>query len=447
MITDGSILIDPRFDAPTSGVVPPACPSMQKCCTKANYIKNPSKQLCQTNPGRTPEPVTEITTEDYETSKEETITASTPKVTTRTTSTSTVEPDCGDYCIWNLTPNVAVTTDDYIDITTKSNVPSTPKNQGNRKIATTPQTTTTQTSESTTDEPVKPYVDPKQFIPSKKCGFRNENGIGGLAVSMQNKTRYAQYAEFPWMVAVLQNRTIGSGVETMYKGGGSLIHPKVVLTAASNFAGVDPRKIILRAGEWNMASKNELVAHEDRSISKVKRHEDFKGWNYDKNLAILLLNKPFEITAFINTVCLPPKNLKFEGNCLSSGWGKNKFGISGVYQMFLKKVSLPIVPSSECEKKLRKTKLGSAYKLDDGYLCAGKYKSFIHNNFYWKFNSHRRRRRKRSMHWRWWRATCMSYRLSSKLLLSSRIGHCGVGMWTKRCSRTLCRHCEASRMD
>jgi secreted trypsin-like serine protease len=171
---------------------------------------------------------------------------------------------------------------------------------------------------------------------------------------MQNKTRYAQYAEFPWMVAVMHIRFISGKNEEKYKGGGSLIHPKIVLTAASNIAGVSSNKIILRAGEWNMAAKTELRPHEDRKISKVKRHEGFKGWDQSKNLALFLLDKEFTMTAFINTICLPPKNMKFKGNCLSSGWGKNLFGAAGVYQQYLKKVSLPIVPYETCEGQLEK---------------------------------------------------------------------------------------------
>lgn len=37
------------------------------------------------------------------------------------------------------------------------------------------------------------------FATPSKCGFRNLKGLGGMVLSMQNKTLYSQYAEFPWV--------------------------------------------------------------------------------------------------------------------------------------------------------------------------------------------------------------------------------------------------------
>lgn len=57
---------------------------------------------------------------------------------------------------------------------------------------------------------------------SRKCGFRNKDGVGGSVSSYQNRTLYAQFGEFPWQVAIMyQLKT-----KVIYKGGGSLIHPK-----------------------------------------------------------------------------------------------------------------------------------------------------------------------------------------------------------------------------
>lgn len=85
------------------------------------------------------------------------------------------------------------------------------------------------------------------------------------------------------------------------------------------------------------------------------------------------MEEPFEMTAFINTICLPPKDMNFDyQRCLSSGWGKDKFGKAGVYQLYPKKVDLPVIPAAECQEKLGKTRLGEDFELHDGFLCAGK---------------------------------------------------------------------------
>lgn len=69
----------------------------------------------------------------------------------------------------------------------------------------------------------KPNVCDGSIFPAPaKCGFHNPNGLGGTAKSMQNKTLYAQYSEFPWQVAILATVS-GANV---FKMGGALIHPR-----------------------------------------------------------------------------------------------------------------------------------------------------------------------------------------------------------------------------
>lgn len=74
---------------------------------------------------------------------------------------------------------------------------------------------------------------PKPTPPYKrkeKCGFRNENGVG-FRITVGNSE--AQFGEFSWMAAILLRKTINKTKDVgRYHCGGSLIHPKVVLTAA-----------------------------------------------------------------------------------------------------------------------------------------------------------------------------------------------------------------------
>merc|ERR1712096_148703 len=62
----------------------------------------------------------------------------------------------------------------------------------------------------------------------------------------------------------------------------------------------------------------------------------------------------------------------FDGTtCFATGWGKDKFGSAGQYQVVLKEIDLPVVSNYECQDKLRSTRLGQKYKLHDSFLCAG----------------------------------------------------------------------------
>lgn len=54
-----------------------------------------------------------------------------------------------------------------------------------------------------------------------------------------------------------------------------------------------------------------------------------------------------------------------------SGWGKDRFGQEGKYQVILKRVELPAVSHDFCEQKLRLTRLGKHFNLHDSFICAG----------------------------------------------------------------------------
>merc|ERR1739844_285062 len=53
------------------------------------------------------------------------------------------------------------------------------------------------------------------------------------------------------------------------------------------------------------------------------------------------------------------------------GWGKDRFGSAGQYQVVLKEIDLPVVSNNQCQERLRSTRLGEKYKLHDSFLCAG----------------------------------------------------------------------------
>lgn len=55
-----------------------------------------------------------------------------------------------------------------------------------------------------------------------------------------------------------------------------------------------------------------------------------------------------------------------------SGWGKNMFGVPGLYQQILKKVDVPIVVSATCQAELQAARLGANFVLDTtSFMCAG----------------------------------------------------------------------------
>lgn len=90
------------------------------------------------------------------------------------------------------------------------------------------------------------------------------------------------------------------------------------------------------------------------------------------DIALLFLDAPVKIAENVNTACLPPANAHFDGSrCFVSGWGKDRFGQEGKYQVILKRVALPVVPHNVCQEKLRETRLGRRFQLHESFICAG----------------------------------------------------------------------------
>ncbi|CAH0730203.1 unnamed protein product, partial [Brenthis ino] len=206
----------------------------------------------------------------------------------------------------------------------------------------------------------------------KDCGWRNPQGVGFQTIGDNNHE--AKFGEFPWMVAVIKlepvNQDNPSAYVNLYLGGGSLINPSAVLTAAHTARG---RPLLARAGEWDTQTEKEVYPYQDRNVKEVVVHKDFNGGNLFYDIALLFLESPMTLAPNVGVVCLPPQGLRAKAGskCFASGWGKDKFGKEGNYQNIMKKVELPVVDRKVCQNNLRKTRLGSNFLLHTSFMCAG----------------------------------------------------------------------------
>jgi len=227
---------------------------------------------------------------------------------------------------------------------------------------------------------VPPPVPELKFQP--KCGRRHENGLG---VRIQGfKEQESQFGEWPHMCAVLAEEAISQEVEgyssgepqivNMYQCGGSLIAPGVILTAAHCVEKFrqSSDKLKVRCGEWDTQNQTEPRPHQDRYISDLDIHPEFNARSLANDWAVLYTDEPFDLEEHIDTICLPEPGEKFiDQTCFATGWGKDQFGSAGQYQVVLKEVDLQVVNHDECQDKLRNTRLGRKFKLDESFMCAG----------------------------------------------------------------------------
>lgn len=182
----------------------------------------------------------------------------------------------------------------------------------------------------------------------------------------------SEFGEFPWMVAVLREEKAPGEILSLYECGGAIIAPNAVLTAAHCVNNHAADSLIVRAGEWDTQTELEVLPHQNRQVKEIIVHEGYNKGTLFNDIAVLILDQPFEWQDNIQPVCLPPANTQFDfSRCYATGWGKNKFGRDGIYQVILKKIDLPVVPRETCQQNLRTTRLGKYYKLHESFLCAG----------------------------------------------------------------------------
>merc|ERR1712073_241199 len=213
-----------------------------------------------------------------------------------------------------------------------------------------------------------------------KCGRRNINGLGARIQGFTESE--SQFGERPHMCAVLHSKPVEQAAgyvgepETvnLYQCGGSLIAPGVVLTAAHcvDKFRQNPSELKVRCGEWDTQHQTEPRPHQDRQINAMEIHPEFEPRTLQNDFAVLFTSQEFELSDHIDTACLPEAGETFAGTtCFATGWGKDKFGAAGEYQVVLKEIDLPVVDHDTCQDSLRQTRLGGKFKLHESFVCAG----------------------------------------------------------------------------
>lgn len=199
------------------------------------------------------------------------------------------------------------------------------------------------------------------------CGVRSSNYISPRVLGEE-----ASEGEFPWMAAVFsEGAMVNNQPQLEYKCGASIIHPEVLLTVAHCVA--DSQKTYhIKAGMLDVQTEDGVSGTQQLRVNRVIVHPRFNKQTLEYDVAILILNSPLMLSENVNTVCLPVSDLgdREDKICHVSGWGKDKFGDSGTLQTVLKKVELSLVPSRQCQTRIR-NKLKRMYRLPSSIICAG----------------------------------------------------------------------------
>ncbi|XP_067004601.2 phenoloxidase-activating factor 2 isoform X2 [Anabrus simplex] len=226
-------------------------------------------------------------------------------------------------------------------------------------------------SSSSLRPPVEPPVSPWLGQKDKSaCGLRGTAfGLDQSWSRIGVDSGSTSFAEFPWMLAVLRRRNSNANP---FICGASLIHPRVVLTAAHCVRRKTTDNLIIRAGEWNTTSNDEPLPHQDRLVTDIIMHPKFDNGALFNDIALLVVDQPFQDADNVGIVCLPELGAIFNSQrCLATGWGRDSYGKLGRMHTTLRSVDVPIIDHTSCQERLRKTRLGIFFKLDKTFMCAG----------------------------------------------------------------------------
>ncbi|CAH0715104.1 unnamed protein product, partial [Brenthis ino] len=219
--------------------------------------------------------------------------------------------------------------------------------------------------------PVSNYSDVELTSSSGGCGWENSD-IFIFKKETEDRQIYANYGQFRWMVAIIKKkRKVEAWSQQDYIGGGSIIHPSVVITAAHTVYKRRPRELKCRGGEWDTQTTKEPYKFQEQDVTKIIVYPEFFNVSLYYDVALVILNAPFDLQApHMGIACLNSVLPSPNTQCYSMGWGKN-FNKTEEYAVILKKIRLSLVAPQDCQNSLQKSRLGPFFRLHSSLTCAG----------------------------------------------------------------------------
>ncbi|RVE43042.1 hypothetical protein evm_012313 [Chilo suppressalis] len=224
---------------------------------------------------------------------------------------------------------------------------------------TSPSTAISSTTSRSTTSAKAPSISTSE---KKGCGWRNEDGYGPRVLGGESQVNFG---EFPWALPIFK---IENNVEK-YICGGSLIHPRLVLTYANKF--IRKGRYVVRVGEWDILGEYEIREHQTIEVAKKIVHENYNSGGHFNDIAILVLKEEVKLDAHIGFACLPLASFRpaIGTQCIATGWGVDKY-VNGTMQNIAKQVSVPYIAHDVCQARLRQ-ELRPRFELHETIMCMG----------------------------------------------------------------------------
>ena len=166
----------------------------------------------------------------------------------------------------------------------------------------------------------------------------------------------ASPGEWPWQVRL----QIGAAL-----CGGSLIHPRWVLTAAHCLQEVEPDEIGVVLGDHDRLATE--ASEQQRKVVQIVRHPSFEISTWQDDIALLKLDRPAVLNGHVALASLiesPADDGLVRVNTLATATGWGQVSETGASATILQEVSVPIVSNTTCGAVL-------SIPITNGMICAG----------------------------------------------------------------------------
>ncbi|XP_054011907.1 lectizyme-like [Hylaeus anthracinus] len=173
----------------------------------------------------------------------------------------------------------------------------------------------------------------------------------------------------PWQISVHWGNQARK-IRQRHVCGGSLLSAGWVLTAGHCKTLAPPGEFMALAGKYKLRDPEDT--EQSRMVAKVFVHPNYDGTVAPYDIALMMLEQPFDLNPFVSTVSLPYPDSLPTGDVMLTGWGSIGRTRKPEAPEVLQAATLPVIDYDLCKLTLDKSlKRKDKNPLHETNICTG----------------------------------------------------------------------------